>query len=346
MRTGIIGCGKIASFHLNTIKGLSGVEVVGVADASSENLKSFSNKYNIANTYSSLDELLKQTKPNVIHILTPPKTHRDLAITAMNRGCHVYVEKPMATNSKEANEMIKASEKNNVKLCIGHNLLFEPVVRQAQEIVESFEFGDLVHLDVFFIFDTTRVADRAPSDKNFSKHWVHSLKGGLLQDLAPHPLSLGLHFIPDITEIYTIAKKVNTNGGLVNDELRVMIDSADSTAIISMSFRAQPDNILLNLYGTKMTVKVDVSNMLLVKQKLFKLPKKVSRGLDNLSQSLQISTQTIGNVLRFATGGVKDAGGMGVIIREFYKSIENNTLPPVIGREAAKVVELMNKIWN
>ncbi len=346
MRAGILGCGKIASFHLNAIKNLENVEVVGVADSSSENLKNFASEFNVSNTYKSLEELLDKAKPEVVHVLSPPKTHRGMAIEAMNAGCHVYVEKPMATNLKEANEMIMASEKNKVKLCVGHNLLFELVVRQAQDIVNSFEFGDLVHLDAFFIFDTNRVTDRIPSDKNYSKHWVNSLKGGLLQDLAPHPLSLGLYFLPDVTKVYSIAKKVNANGGLVNDELRVMIDSAETTANISMSFRAQPDNVLLNLYGTKMTVKVDVSNMLLIKQKLFNIPKKVSRGLDNLSQSFQISSQTIGNVLKFATGRVKDAGGMDVLIREFYKSIQLDTLPPVIGREAAKVVDVMNKIWN
>ena len=63
MRAGILGCGKIASFHLNAIKNLEYVEVVGVADSSSENLKNFSSEFNVSNTYRSLEELLKKAKP-------------------------------------------------------------------------------------------------------------------------------------------------------------------------------------------------------------------------------------------------------------------------------------------
>lgn len=343
---GIVGCGHIARFHLNEIKKIGNTNLVGLVDSNSERLQTLSEEFNIPNVYNSIDELLKDTKPDVVHILTPPATHSELSIKAMRYGCHVFVEKPMALTSQEAMDMIEAAEKCEVKLCVGHNLLFEPVVRKVHEIVNSFEFGDLVHLEALFIFDTNRLKQLENIDEKLSEHWLRSLKGGLLRDLAPHPLSLMLNFLRGIKKVYSIKKQVDRKSKFGIDELRVLIDSDVATANISMSLRAKPDNIILNLYGTKMTIRVDVSNMIFVKQKLYNVPKKVSRGIDNLSQSFQISSQTINNAVKFATGRIKDAGGLGNIIREFYRSIDLNTLPPVTGQEGAAVVELMSKIWK
>ena len=65
MRVGILGCGQIARFHLNTLKTMDDTEIVGVCDVNKENLEKISEEYNISNTHASLDQLIKKSKPDV-----------------------------------------------------------------------------------------------------------------------------------------------------------------------------------------------------------------------------------------------------------------------------------------
>jgi predicted dehydrogenase len=257
----------------------------------------------------------------------------------------VLVEKPMALNVKEANDMILASKKHKVGLCVDHNILFESVVLKAKEIVNSFDFGDLVHVESFFAFDSSRMMNADSSNGVRSFNWINDLQGGLLQDLSAHPVSLVLHFMRDYHNSYSVVKSSQTQNA-ENDELRVLLDSNKITGTISISLRAKPDNFILNLYGTKMFLKVDLSNMFMIKRKVYNVPKKLSRGVDNLSQSLQIFTNTISNSIGFAFGKVTDAGGINFLINEFYKSLEAHGPPPVSGEEGKQVVKLIDEIWN
>ena len=107
MRVGIVGCGRVADHHLKHLQRTSSAQVVGLADSDAENLRRLGDKYGITNLHSSLDAMLQSTAVDVVHICTPPFDHFSLAQTAIRRGVHVLVEKPIAFNAAEVAQLYK-----------------------------------------------------------------------------------------------------------------------------------------------------------------------------------------------------------------------------------------------
>ncbi len=133
MRVGVIGCGYVSGSHIPPILRQTGVEIVGVADTDEERAREIAHRFGIRYVFRDAAAMLRERRPDVVHVLTPPRSHKELSIQAMEAGCHVLVEKPMAVCVSEADEMIAASRRHGVTLGVCHNLLFIPAVMEAQE---------------------------------------------------------------------------------------------------------------------------------------------------------------------------------------------------------------------
>jgi predicted dehydrogenase len=136
MKVGIIGCGQIAMTHIPYVLAQPDARIVGLADASDGRARELATRFHIPSVHRTLTDLLNTERPDVVHILTPPQTHATLAIAAMEAGCHVLVEKPMAVNLVEAEAMEAVARRRGVKLCVDHNRLFDPAFVRAKALVE------------------------------------------------------------------------------------------------------------------------------------------------------------------------------------------------------------------
>ena len=126
MKVGIIGCGFVAPDHIRCLRRLKDIEIVGVADTNLDAAHRLSSTFEIPQVFIDTKKLLEVSKPDVVHLLTPPQTHKELAIQAMESGAHVLLEKPMAPSLEEADAIVTAAHKHNVKLALCHNFLFIP----------------------------------------------------------------------------------------------------------------------------------------------------------------------------------------------------------------------------
>src|SRR5262245_32432284 len=125
MKVGIIGCGHIVAFHLPHVLRHKNLEAVSIADVNRQTAEDVAKRFGLKNIYSDFEAMLDEQNPEVVHVLTPPARHAELAIRAMDLGCHVLVEKPMALTLQEADAMITAAKKNAVKLCVDHNFVLD-----------------------------------------------------------------------------------------------------------------------------------------------------------------------------------------------------------------------------
>lgn len=149
LKVGIVGAGAISvESHIPVLKSLKNVEVTGVCDKQTSLAKSASEKFSIPKTFEDIDAMLKDDKYDVIDICAPPFTHASIATKAMNAGCNVLTEKPMATSAQDADLMIAAAKKNNVRLGVVHQNLFNPAIIKAKELVVSGAMGDLLHVEL------------------------------------------------------------------------------------------------------------------------------------------------------------------------------------------------------
>jgi predicted dehydrogenase len=343
VNVGVLGCGLIAAYHIPHILRDKRVTRLSIADLDQSQAARIAERYAIKHVYSDFESMNKAQTLDVVHILTPPQTHADLAIKAMEAGCHTLVEKPMALTVADADAMVKSARKNGVKLGIDHNFLFNPVVVAAQSLVESGAVGHIAHVEVHYNFDIKRVSSKGT---NLELHWSSNLLAGLTSDLLPHSASLLLQFMGSPTGVYAVQKSNDLLPNQAIDELRVLADSERATGLLSLSMGARPDCFTLTIYGTEMSIHANLSNMTLVKRRNRNVPRAAVRVLDNVEQAMQILGCTFANTFKIMTGKVGPPGDVGPAIADFYTSIESNSEPFSHGEAGKQVIEFIARIYN
>jgi predicted dehydrogenase len=345
MKVGIVGGGQIATVHIPYVRSYAGAEVVGLTDTDEGRAKTTAARFGIANTTRTLAELIERHRPDVVHIVTPPQTHATLAIQAMEAGCHVFVEKPMAVNLEEAEAMEAASRRYGVKLCVDHNHLFDPAMVQAKAMVAQGGIGELVSVETFEGF-SLGTPDNPYVEPGSAAHWVHRLPGGIFQNLAPHPVYLMLAFLDPPKTLHAVAQKTGRVPTSFADELRVLVSSDNGLGCFMVSLSIQPFMKYVNLFGTEGSIRVNLSTNSLTVAKNRELPRALARGMLGVDEATQLVQSTMANAYQVARGRLRPYPGMGVLINELYRCIEENRPSPVDGEAGREVVRILDQVWE
>ncbi len=160
----IIGCGRIAFLleedplrnkPCSHIGGAakSGIKIDFACDVNIKRLRYFAEKNNIAeeNCFSDFKQLLDKKQPSLVIIATPTDSHAEIGISAAMNGAEIIVvEKPVASNLKDAQKLIKTCEENNTKLIVNHERRYDPGYKKVREIIDSGKIGKIktVHASV------------------------------------------------------------------------------------------------------------------------------------------------------------------------------------------------------
>ena len=344
MKVGIIGSGQIAGIHGPLILKEPNAQIVGIADKDIARARALAAKLNVKQVYADAELMILEQKPDVVHILTPPQYHTQLSLVAMNHGCHVFVEKPLAVKTDDAKRMVEAARSNNVRLCVNHNMVFDELVQRAKELVSSGVIGNVSHVEVYFAYDPKRNPAILEEGAEYC-YWVYRLNGGLLQDLMPHPISLVSEFVSEIEEIQSIGQNHGVLPQGWQDEIRVLIKAKGISACIGVSLNEKPDAILLTIRGTKGLIQANLYNHILVLQTKSDLPRAVSRGLSAFQVGFQNIKGALGNIFKVARGRMDKSGGMGPLISRFYESILRGGDTPISLEKMLAATEMIDRIW-
>lgn len=122
-------------------------EIVGVADPNEAGLKSAAARLKAPKAFADYRQLLDETKPDIVAI--GPRwidQHRDLCVAAAERGIHIYMEKPFCRTPAEADEIIAACTKKNVKLALAHQTRYSPKLQVIRDLIEDGKLGEILEL--------------------------------------------------------------------------------------------------------------------------------------------------------------------------------------------------------
>ncbi len=144
IRVAVVGAGFWGSNHVRVLSELDSCEVIAVCDVKYERAGFLARKYHIENYLTDFDELLNRFEPEAITLCTPSTTHAELAVKAIERGVDVLIEKPMASDSREAAKVLHASEDSDSIIMVGFIERFNPVVKMAKHLLEKGEIGDVI----------------------------------------------------------------------------------------------------------------------------------------------------------------------------------------------------------
>jgi predicted dehydrogenase len=153
-------------------------ELTWLSDLSDETRARFAPRYPSARMTADFDEMLADPELDAVVVATPVVTHHELARRALLAGKHVFVEKPMAVQASEAEELVALAEEGELVLMPGHLLLYHPGVRKLKELVDAGELGDVLYL--------------YGNRQNFGKI---RREENALSSLGAHDLSVILHLV-------------------------------------------------------------------------------------------------------------------------------------------------------
>lgn len=313
--------------------------MVAVCDPVEAAAAALAKDFGIPDHFADLRSMLSQAHPDAVHVLTPPATHADVAIAALEAGAHVLVEKPMAIRPREAEAMVAAAERAGRRLAVDHNRWFDPVVQQANQMLIAGALGDLIGVEVFQGAAVDEIHGAVGGEM---RHWSADLPGGVMHNLAPHPAYLLRNFMGPIEEIQ-VARVVED--GVIR-ELRALARGARTLGSLTISLRARPFTNTVRLLGTKAAVEVNLNNMTLVTRRQRQVPKLVGKVLPNLEEAVQLLTATVRNSIAFVAGRQRFYPGMGILIRRFYEHLANGTPAPTTAEEGREVVCLLDALWE
>lgn len=180
MKVALIGIGGMGFNHFKQYAKIEGAQVIAVADVRTDMAKEKVADENI-HIYASMDELLANETPDMIDICTPSYMHAEMSVKALELGYHVVCEKPMALTSADTEKMKKAAEKTGKNFMIAHVVRFMKPYMYLKKVIDSGEFGKLIHLDM----------KRLSSIPTWSwEDWMRDVKksGGTPIDLSIHDL--------------------------------------------------------------------------------------------------------------------------------------------------------------
>jgi predicted dehydrogenase len=309
-----------------------------MCDTVESTARNIAEQFAIERYFTNFSEMLKMGL-DVVDITTPPSTHFGLAVEAMESGCHVLAEKPLAMSVEDVDEMFRVSRRENVKLCVVHQNLFNPAVLKARRLVEAGFVGDLLGIDV-----ATLVRKDNYMCVN-GKHWCHTLPGGIFFEVLPHPVYLLQTFLRKFEAAFVFAKRLGGFGWMKADELRVLLNSEKSVGLLVASCNSPFHGDSIYISGSKMCLQVDLWGRSVIKYKP-RTEDPVSVGKWNLSlasQSLGLLGSTFSNFLGMVVGGEKVSAHYG-FLREFVRSIRSDGELPVSEGEARENVRIVCNI--
>ena len=334
-RVAIVGAGLISNIHVTGLR-RAGAEVVAVVDADERRAREKAEQHGVPAWFTTQRAMLDALRPDAVHVLTPPVTHAALCVEAMESGAHVYVEKPLAESVEDCDRMISAATRTSRELCVGHSLVYDPLMQRMLSLIASGEMGDVLHASASYAFDPKRI----PGFRN--KAWYRRLAGGFLEDLASHPASVLIRLVGEPLSVTGVRDRRSADA---LEEVAALIDGERGAATMHVSLVARPEDVSVTVHCTRGTLRADFSTMTLVVQRERKLPKALAHGVKNFDTAAQLATQTVAATVRVAAKRTDTTKGIHSLIAAFHAALDAGEPAPVSGAEGRAAVGILRALW-
>jgi len=351
LRIAIIGCGKVADQHVQAMRRIENCSIVSLCDRELLMARQLGERIGVDNCYGSVEDLLTATRPDVVHITTPPQSHFALAEQCLRHGTHVYLEKPFTIDATEAERLIQLAETARLKITAGHNYQFTPEMLRARAAIQrGFLGGTPVHLESYWPYslDDQAYVGAVLSNRD---HWVRKLPGQLFHNIISHGIAkLAEHLDDNIVELVAKAHQSEQLRGMgesdICDELRVLLrDGRGTTAFFSFSTSIKPSVNLLRLYGRNGTLVADYMSGTLLAHRNRSYKSYLTYFVPPLISARQHFRGAVGNMSAFIRRRLYQDFGMKELFEQFYNCIRRDGPPPIPYREIILTARIMDTIF-
>ena len=269
VKIGIVGTGFARKVQIPAFVRCANAEIISVASRQIGNAEQTAREFNIKHFTNDWRETIEREDVDLVCITTPPKTHYEMTVFALEHGKHVLCEKPMAMNVAEAYEMTAKARGKNILALIDHELRFQNGRQKAFEILRADDIGKIIHAKYNF-----RNASRG--DVNLPWNWWsdETQGGGALGAIGSHIIDSFLWFSgAEISRVFCqlqthVKNRKDANSGEMrsvtsDDEANLILRFADgdltenATGNVSVSMVERPKyENLIEFFGTKGALRV------------------------------------------------------------------------------------------
>ena len=330
-RVGLVGAGYISEFHIRALRRLSNVSIIGIADLNISRARAVAERFGIPRSFPSLREMAAEGL-DVVHVLTPPASHAEVAIEALGYGCHVLVEKPLATNVEDCDRIASAASAANRRVCVDHSLLYDFFVARALNLVRGGAVGHPIAADYF-------CSSAYPPYRGGPLPAQYHDGGYPFRDVGVHALYLIDAFLGKIQKVDAEFATQGGDPNLLYDEWRAIVKCERGTGHAHLSWNVLPKQHLLMIQGTRGVLRADLVSMTITLKKNTPLPKVVERALLGINEGFRILTQVPINSIQFVRKKILQYHGLQMLVAEFYRTLSTGEPTPVPVEKARPIVE-------
>jgi predicted dehydrogenase len=340
LRAAIIGCGAIAYEHLPFLAGSALVELAAVCDRSRAAAEFVQGRFKARASFTDHAAMLAETRPDVVHVLTPPHTHAQLVRDCLDAGAHVICEKPMAASAGETVDLLDHAETRGRTLVESRNYLFNDPVTEVTRIIRSGRLGEIREVDLLLSLD---FVSGPFGDPNLSGNSV-DLPAGAVHDFLPHLAYLFLHFAGFSGEVEDVRGRLANLSGNARagfDHLDALVAAGRVRGRIRITSDVAPDSFRVYVRGTTASLETDLYNPFLRIDGPPNVGKRTAFG-------------QIGNGFALVRAGARNLRhkilqhgpyhGMPRMLDAIYTSLAQGTPPPFTRAEMVDTARLIDRL--
>jgi predicted dehydrogenase/nucleoside-diphosphate-sugar epimerase len=329
-RVALVGTGGISGHHIRGLRSLENVEIVGLSDLDQDRAQRVSAEWRIPNVCRDL-AALSALRPDVVHILTPPASHAPLTIEALDRGFHVFVEKPMGVTVEECDRMIAKAKSAGRVLSVNHSARFDPPLLRALELVKKGAIGEVLAADYI------RSSEYPPFAGGALPAYYRD--GGYpFRDIGVHALYVIEAFLGEIQSVRAQHYGTGRHYHLMFDEWRAQVECRSGAGQIHLSWNSRPMQNTVVVQGTSGALVVDSFLQTCTLKRCLPGPKAISMVWNATMGTQLYMGQVMGTLARVATKRLAAGPDIQNSIRQFYAALAVGTPPPVLPEEGRRMV--------
>lgn len=258
-RVGIIGAGYIAAWHADAIRATQGARLVAVCDQSRGAAEDLARAYGVQ-AFHSVDELIAAGVCDAVHVLTPPSSHRDLALQCLRGGLHVLVEKPVGLSGDEAELMRETAAEVGKVLAAGHNFLGLPSFERLKAMMRAGEFGRVSWVQINWSLPL------APLRSGPFGLWLLREPRNLLLELGPHLYAFAVDLLgaPEVLHLELGQPVELSGGGTRHQSWRVLARAGAVDLAFNISLVEVVDDRSVTVRGSSAMARLDFASDTLI----------------------------------------------------------------------------------
>lgn len=253
MRFLVVGCGSIGERHIRNLIALRAGEIIA-CDTNLERLSAIKKSYHIKG-YTDFKTALKNDIDAVL-VCTPTSLHIPVALVAVKKGCHAFIEKPISHNLDKIDELIKLAKEKNLIVYVGFNMRFNANIVKIKKLLEEKRIGKIISAKVHF---GSYLPDRHPWEDYRQGYGAKAaLGGGVILD-AIHAIDFTQWCLGNIKELFCYAGKISELEIDVEDVADIFLKLETGTVVtIHLDFIQRPPRYYHELIGEKGTIIADL----------------------------------------------------------------------------------------